>query len=67
MIKYPAFQEDLPLWVGTVCFMTCYLHKVPVNFHLKIWLFVTVKFDQDPDPVCMDPLWFGCLDPDPHD
>jgi hypothetical protein len=62
MIKYPAFQEDFRTFVGryrTVCFMTYYLHKVPVNFHLKIRLFVTAKFDQDPDPVCMDPLWFG--------
>ena len=29
-------------------------------FFVKIQLFVTAKFDQDPDP-----HWFSCLDPDP--
>jgi hypothetical protein len=37
------------------------------NFYVKIQLFVTLKFDHDPDP---DPRWFGSPDPypdsDPH-
>jgi hypothetical protein len=32
-------------------------------FHVKIQLFVTFKFDQDPKP---DPHWFGSLEPNPH-
>jgi hypothetical protein len=37
-----------------LCFMTYCLHKV--YFHVEIQLFVTAKFEQDPE-------WFGSLDP----
>jgi hypothetical protein len=32
------------------------------TFYVKIRLFVTLKYDQVPDP---DPHWFRSLDPDP--
>jgi hypothetical protein len=41
--------------------MTYYLHRVGTYvFHVKIQLFVTKKYEQDPDP-----HWFGSMDTDP--
>ncbi len=38
-----------------------------VYFHVKIQLFVTLKFDQDPDTdEDQDTHWIGSLDPDPQ-
>ncbi len=53
---FPAFQNGFWTYVGTVCFMRCYLYIKHI-FNVKIQLFVMAKCDQDPDP-----HWFWTLD-----
>ncbi len=62
--KHPAFQKGF-LYLRRYVLLTYFLHKIPVYLSFKNSVFLTTKFDQDPDPIRMDPYWFGCLDPDP--
>ncbi len=57
--------------IGFCTFVGMFFDLLPTFkfiFHVKIQLFVTHKSYQDPDPVRLDPHWFGFLDPypDPH-
>ncbi len=55
---FPAFQNTVAFVPTLVCFMIL-PHTMKFIFHIKIQFFC-----YDPGWICMDPHWFGILDPD---